>query len=53
MISRGWEAGVKALDRDAASVVAAGLDASQASATLLQFVECLLGHTLTARNDAF
>ena len=36
MISRGWEAGVKALDREAASAVADGLDAGRASAILLR-----------------
>ncbi len=43
MISRGWEAGVKALDREAASAAADGLDSGRASATLLLFGECQFG----------
>ena len=35
MISRGRKTGVKALDREAASAAADGLDAGRASATLL------------------
>lgn len=35
MISRSWEAGVKAPDREAASATPDGLDAGRASATLL------------------
>ncbi len=35
MKSRGWEAGVKAPDRGAASAVADGLDSGRASAMLL------------------
>ena len=42
MISRGWEAGVKALDRVAASAAADGLDTGRASARLLLSGECHL-----------
>jgi hypothetical protein len=48
MMSRGWEAGVKALDREAASAVAGGLDSGRASATLLLSGECQLGSGLHA-----
>lgn len=46
MISRGWEAGVRALDREAASATADGLDAGRASATLPLSGECQLGSGL-------
>ena len=46
IISRGWEAGVKALDRAAASAAADGLDSGRASARLLQSGECHLGNGL-------
>ena len=45
MISRGWEAGVKALDRVAAAK--RGLDSGWASAKLLQSGECQLGSGIT------
>ena len=41
MFGRGWEAGVKAPDRGAASAAADGLDSGRASATLLRSGECL------------
>lgn len=43
MISRGCEAGVKALDREAASAAADGLDSGRASATLLLSGNVFLG----------
>ena len=49
-ISRGWKAGVKALDREAASAGADGLDSGRASATLLLFGECLRGSGLHAHS---
>ncbi len=40
IISRGFKAGVKALDREAAFAPSNGLDYGRASATLLQCEEC-------------
>jgi hypothetical protein len=51
-MSRGWEAGVKALDREAASAAADGLDSGRASATLLLSGECHFGSGLHAHTKS-
>jgi len=52
MICRGWEAGVKAPDREAASAAADGLDAGRASATLLLSGECQRGSGSHAHSES-
>ena len=51
MISRGWEAGVKAL-RPRTRRAKRGLDSGRASATLLLSRECLLGSELHAHTKS-
>lgn len=52
ILSRGQEAGVKALDREAASAAADGLDAGPTSATLLVSGECPHGSRLHAHTKS-
>ena len=52
MMRRGWEAGVKAVDREAASAATDGLDSGPASATLPLSGECQFGSGLHAHTKS-